>query len=87
MHVERVRVYKCKNMVAFRRTLLPVLPGNVSEAKEDFCLLDPQRGTDISSNCSSPVEFGARSEVEEDIKLLIEDEKEAGNATSKTSGK
>ena len=86
MHVERVPGYECNNMAAFRRTV-PVIPGNVSVAEEDSCFLDPDGGTGISSNRSSPVEFGEKSEVEEDSKSFGEDEKEAGNATSKSSGK
>ena len=31
-------------MVAFSKTLPPVLPGNVSEAEEDSCLLDLDEG-------------------------------------------
>ena len=67
--------------------MLYVIPGNVSVAEEDSCFLDPDGGTDISSNCSSPVEFGEKSEVEEDSESFGEDEKEAGNARSKSSGK
>ena len=87
MRVERVPGYECKQMAAFRRTVLPVLSGNVSEAEEDSCSLDPDGGTDISSNRSSPVEFGAKLEVEEDSESFGEDEKEAGNARSKGTGK
>ena len=74
-------------MAAFRRTL-PVLPRNVLVAEEDSCSLDPDGATDvdISSNRSSPVEF-TNSEVEDDSESLGEDEKEAGNARSKSSGK
>ena len=86
MRVERFPGYECNNMAAFKTTL-PVIPGNVSVAEEDSCFLDPDGGTDISSNRSSPVEFGEKSEVEEDSESLGEDEKEAGNARSKSSGK
>ena len=51
-------------MAALRRILPPVLPGNVSEAEEDSCLLGLHKGTVISSNRSSPAEFGEKSEVE-----------------------
>ena len=65
------------------------VPGNnVSVAEEDSCFLDPDGGTDITSNHSSPVEFGEKSEVEEDSESFGEDEtEEAGNARSKSSRK
>ena len=50
-------------MVAFRRSLSLVLLRNVSESEEDSCSLGLDEGTDISSNHSSPVEFGENSEV------------------------
>ena len=74
-------------MAAFRRTLPSVLPGNVSEVEEDSCSLDPDGGTDKSSNRLSPVEFGEKSEVNKDGESLGEDEKEAENARLKSSGK
>ena len=75
-----------KKMAAFRRTLLPVLPGNVSQAEQDSCSLGLDEGTVISSNRSSPVECGEKSGVKEDSESLGEDQKEAGNSRSKSSG-
>jgi len=48
MRVEGVPGYECKNIAVFRRPLLPVLSGNVSEAEEDSCSHDPDGGTDIT---------------------------------------
>jgi len=82
MHVETVPGYKCekKKIAAFRRTQLPpFLPGNVSEAEEDSCSLDLDEGTDVSSNCSSLVEFGEKLEVEEESESLGEYKKEVRN--------
>jgi len=54
MHIERVPGYeRKKKWQQFRKTLPPVLPGNVSEAEEDSCSLDLDEGIHISSNCSS----------------------------------
>lgn len=58
MLVERVPGYGCKKMAQFRRTLRPVLLRNVAEIEEDSCSVSLDEGTDKSSNCSSPVEFG-----------------------------
>ena len=87
MRLERDPGYECNNMAAFQRTL-PVLPGNPLVAEEDSCSLglDGARDLGISSNRSSNVEF-TNSEVEDDSESLGEDEKEAGNARSKSSGK
>ena len=76
-----------KKMAAFKRTLPPVLPGNVSDAEVDSCSLGLDEGTDISSNCSSPAEFVEKSEVEEDSESLGEEEVEVKNSRSKDSGK
>ena len=67
-----------KKMAAYRRSLLLVLLRNVSENEEDSCSLGLVEGTYISSNHSSPVEFGENYEIKEYSKLLGEDEKEAG---------
>jgi len=78
---EQVLGNKCKKMAVFRRTLPPVLPGNVSETEEDFCSVDLDEGTDIGSNHSSPVEFGGKSEVEEDSESLGGDKKHSDQTT------
>ena len=66
MRVERVPGCECKKKkkAAFRKTLPLVAPGNVSEAEENSCSLGLDEGTNVSSNRSSPVEFGEKSEVE-----------------------
>jgi len=55
--------------------------GNVSETEEDFCSVDLDEGTDIGSNHSSPVEFGGKSEVEEDSESLGGDKKHSDQTT------
>ena len=61
-----------KKMGLFGRTRLPVLPW----------LLGLNEGTDISSNRSSPVDFGEKLEVEKDSKSLGEYKKETGISRS-----